>query len=324
MKALTLENFGGPSALALSQIPDPEAGAGQLEISVEAAGINYIDTYHREGIYPLDVPAVIGREGTGTIIGGDIESAQAMDARLSLGSTVSWVSPLGSYAQRHVIPVEQAIPVDAELEAPVRATLFLKALTAHFLVHDLVKLKPGDWAVVHAGAGGVGHYLIAMLKARGVRIISTCSEAKLGTCRDRGVDHALTYEQFTGDHVKDLSSGGVDIVFDGVGQATFTTGLETLRPRGLMALYGAASGPVAPMDPQMLNKHGSLFLTRPMLDHYIPNHSELLQRCDQVYAQLASGEISALDVKSFPLEQGAQAHELLQSRTNLSALCLVP
>ncbi|MFI7635322.1 quinone oxidoreductase family protein [Nonomuraea sp. NPDC049400] len=315
MHAIIVSAQGGPEVLEYVERPDPVPGEGEIVVDVAASGVNFIDIYHRSGAYPLNVPTPIGSEGAGTVsaVGPGVQG-------VAVGDTVAWANVLGSYAEKAVIPADRAVPVPGGVPADVAAAAMLQGMTAHYLTHSTYEVREGDEVLVHAGAGGMGQLLIQLAKLRGARVHTTVSTAeKEKLAREAGADEVLRYDDFVA-----ALRGKIDVVYDGVGKATFEGGLEVLRPRGLMALYGAASGPVPPIDPQILNKHGSLFLTRPSLVHYIAERAELLQRAADLFGWIAAGQLTINVSHRYPLAEARQAHEDLAARRTTGKLLLIP
>ncbi|MET7465858.1 quinone oxidoreductase [Nonomuraea sp. NPDC005501] len=315
MRAIVIAAHGGPEVLEHVERPDPEPGQGEVVVDVAAAGVNYIDTYHRSGAYPLALPTAIGSEGAGAV------SAVGPGVRdVAVGDTVAWASVLGSYAEKAVVPADRLVPVPDGVDAELAAATMLQGMTAHYLTHSTHAVREGDHVLVHAGAGGMGQLLIQLAKLRGAKVHATVSTAeKEKLAREAGADEVLRYDDFA-----EALSGRMDVVYDGVGAATFDGGLKALRPRGLMALYGAASGPVPPVDPQTLNKNGSLFLTRPTLADYIAEREELLQRASDLFGWIREGRLRINVSARYPLAEAARAHEDLTSRRTTGKLLLIP
>ncbi|MFB4282387.1 MULTISPECIES: quinone oxidoreductase family protein [unclassified Nonomuraea] len=315
MHAIIVSAQGGPEVLEYVEHPDPTPGDGEIVVDVAASGVNFIDIYHRSGAYPLNLPTSIGSEGAGTV------SAVGAGVRdVSVGDTVAWANVLGSYAEKAVIPAGRAVPVPEGVSAEVAAAAMLQGMTAHYLTHSTHEVKEGDQVLVHAGAGGMGQLLIQLAKLKGAKVYATVSTGeKEKLAREAGADEVLGYDGFA-----EALRGKIDVVYDGVGKATFDGGLEVLRPRGLMALYGAASGPVPPFDPQTLNKKGSLFLTRPTLIHYIAEREELLQRASDLFGWIAAGQLRINVSHRYPLADARQAHEDLAARRTTGKLLLIP
>ncbi|GII79063.1 quinone oxidoreductase [Sphaerisporangium rufum] len=319
MHAIVVSETGGSAALVHRKAPDPEPGPGEVLVDVAAAGVNYIDVYHREGRYPLPTPFIPGSEGAGTVtaVGPGVTD-------VARGDRVAWAGVLGGYAQQAVVPAERTVPVPERLSFEQAAAVLLQGLTAHFLTHSCYQVRTGDEVLVHAAAGGVGLLLVQMAKLRGARVIGTVStEEKEKRAREAGADDVLRYEGFA-DAVRELTGIGAHVVYDGVGAPTFDGSLAALRPRGLLALYGAAGGPVPPVDPQRLNQGGSLFLTRPTMHHYVATREELLQRADDVLGWAASGAIGVHVHGTYPLADAARAHDDLEARRTSGKLLLVP
>ncbi|MEV0236151.1 quinone oxidoreductase [Nonomuraea sp. NPDC050786] len=315
MHAIIVSAQGGPEALEYVERPDPVPGQGEIVVDVAASGVNFIDIYHRSGTYPLDVPTPIGSEGAGTVsaVGPGVEG-------VAVGDTVAWVNVLGSYAEKAVIPADRVVPVPDGVPADVAAAAMLQGMTAHYLTHSTHEVREGENVLVHAGAGGMGQLLIQLAKLKGAKVYTTVSTAeKEKLAREAGADEVLRYDDFVA-----ALRNKIDVVYDGVGKTTFDGGLEVLRPRGLMVLYGAASGPVPPLDPQVLNKSGSVFLTRPSLVHYIAERAELLQRASDLFGWIAAGQLTINVSHRYPLAEARQAHEDLAARRTTGKLLLIP
>ncbi|RDI50804.1 quinone oxidoreductase family protein [Nocardia mexicana] len=321
MRAIQVSEHGGPEVLQSADLPEPHAGPGQLLVDTEAIGVNFIDTYIRTGIYPQDVPYVPGSEGTGVVaaVGPDV-------TEFAVGDRVAWAAAPGSYAERVLVPAAVAVPVPAGVDAPVAASALLQGMTAHYLIESIYKPEPGETVLVHAGAGGVGLLLTQMGAARGVRVITTVStDEKEALSREAGAAEVLRYGDDLAQRVRKLTDGvGVAAVYDGVGRATFDASLDSLRVRGMLALFGAASGPVPPVDPQRLNRGGSLFLTRPMLAHYTRDRAELLWRAGDVFDAIAAGTLRVRVGATYPLAEAEQAHRDLEGRQTTGSIVLLP
>jgi len=320
MRAIVVSTPGDASALEYTEVPDPVPGPGEVLIDVAASGVNFIDVYHRIGRYQLPLPFVPGSEGAGTVaaVGPDVTGVR-------VGDKVGWVNVVGSYAERQVVPADRVVPIPDEVSPETAAAVLLQGLTAHYLTHSTYRVQPGDDVLVHAAAGGMGLLLTQIAKLCGARVIGTVSTAeKEKLAREAGADHVLRYEGFA-DAVKEITGGsGVHVVYDGVGAATFEGSLVSLRPRGMLALFGAASGPVPPFDLQRLNPLGSLFVTRPTLHHYIHTREELLSRAQDVLGWLASGDLKVHISRRYPLAEARQAHEDLEGRRTTGKLLLIP
>ena len=322
MRAIQVTETGGPDVLRLAQLPDPEPGTGQLLVNVAAAGVNYIDTYHRSGAYPMPLPFVPGSEGAGTVIA---VGADAGD--IAVGDQVAWAAAPGSYAELAVVPAEQAVPVPAEVDTDIAGGCLLQGMTAHYLVVSVHAVAPGETVLVHAAAGGMGLLLTQLATARGARVIGTVSTvAKEQLARQAGAAEIIRYTEVddVAAEVRRLTGGdGVAAVYDGVGASTFDASLASLRPRGMLALYGAASGPVPPVDPQRLNSAGSVFLTRPKLADYVASREELLWRAGEVFEAIQAGSLRITIGGRYPLADAAQAHQDLQGRRTTGKLLLL-
>ncbi|MEV4597692.1 quinone oxidoreductase [Amycolatopsis sp. NPDC049253] len=320
--AVQVRTTGGPEVLEVTEVEVGSPGAGELLVDVAAAGVNYIDTYQRQGIYPIDLPFVLGLEGAGTVAEvGDGVTAFAP------GDRVAWQGSLGSYAARKLVPAAGAVKVPAGVSDEVAAATMLQGITAHYLVRSTYEVKPGDDVLVHAAAGGVGLLLVQLAKARGARVIGTVStEEKAELARGAGADHVIRYDREDFAKVtRELTDGeGVHVVYDGVGKDTVDGSLASLRIRGMLALFGAASGPVPPIDPQRLNSGGSLFLTRPTSGHYVRTREELDWRADELFAAVTDGSLDIRIGGRYPLADARKAHEDLQGRRTTGKLILIP
>ena len=322
MKAIRIEGFGGPDALRLVDVPVPSAGPGQIVVRVEAAGVNFIDVYHRTGLYPNPLPLVPGMEGAGVVAG--------VGPGVSLfreGDRVAWANVLGSYAEHVLLAAERAVAVPPGLRADTAAAAMLQGMTAHYLCTSTFPLKQGHTCLVHAAAGGVGLLLVQMAKRRGARVIGTVgTEAKAVLAREAGADEVILYaQQDFLEEVKRLTGGrGVDVVYDSVGKTTAEKSLDCLVPRGMMVFYGNASGPVPPIDPLVLSRKGSLFLTRPSLVHYIADRASLEARAADVLGDAAAGRLKVRIDRIYPLAEAAEAHRALEGRQTTGKVLLVP
>ncbi len=322
MHAIRIHMTGGPEVLRYEELPQPRPAAGQVLVRVSAAGVNYIDTYHRSGLYPLALPTTLGQEGAGTVeaLGPDITS-------LTLGDRVAWTGVPGSYAEYVLAPADRLVLVPPALTLEQAAAAMLQGMTAHYLACTTYPLQAGQSCLVHAAAGGVGLLLVQIAKLRGARVIGTVSTpAKAELAREAGADHVIRYteEDFEAE-VKRLTDGaGVQVVYDSVGRATFEKSLNCLARRGMLVLFGQSSGPVAPFDPQILNQKGSLFLTRPSLAHYIATRQELLARAGDILGWIAGGRLRVRIHATYPLARAAEAHRDLESRATSGKLLLIP
>ncbi|VCU53857.1 Quinone oxidoreductase 1 [Thermus thermophilus] len=319
MRAIRVHEVGGPEVLRLEELPVPEPGPGEVLVRLLAIGVNFIDTYKRKGLYPMPLPFTLGEEGAGVVekVGEGVVGVRP-------GDRVAFANVQGAYAEYLVVPAERLVPVPEGLDPKLAAAALLQGMTVHYLLKSTYPVAPGDQVLVHAGAGGVGQLLIQWAKRLGATVYATAStEEKRGLCLEAGADHALPYEGFA-QAVKALSGGGVDVVYDGVGQSTFEGSLEALRPRGYLVLFGQSSGPVPPLDPQVLNRKGSLFLTRPTLHHYTASRKELLWRAGEVFRAVKEGWLKVRIGAEFPLEKAREAHEALEGRRTTGKVLLLP
>ena len=318
--AIVARQAGGPEVLTYEDIERPVPGPGQLLVKVGAAGVNFIDTYKRSGTYKVPFPFTPGSEAAGTI-----EAVGDGVTGFVPGDRVATAEGINCYADYALVDEAAAFPVPHGLDDLTAAALPLQGITAHYLMNSTFKVEPGHTVLLHAGAGGVGLLLIQLLKARGAEVITTVStDAKEQLAREAGADHVLRYEGFAA-RVRDITSGtGADVVYDGVGKDTFDGSLAALRVRGMLVLFGAASGPVPPVDPQRLNAGGSLFLTRPTIGHYLRDAAERRWRSGEVFAAAADGSLKVRIGARYPLVQAAQAHRDLEGRRTTGKVILVP
>jgi NADPH2:quinone reductase len=322
MKAVVIHGHGGPEVLSYEDWAEPVAQPGDLLVEVAAAGVNYIDTYHREGIYEMNLPFVLGLEGSGTVIGlGDGVTDFAV------GDTVAWTSALGSYAGQIALPASKAVRVPAGVDLKAAARTLLQGITAHYLVTSVFEIKPGHTALVHAAAGGVGLLLCQMISSRGGTVIGTVStEEKAQAATAAGAAHIIRYDQedFL-PRVREITDGvGVDVVYDGVGQATYEGSLRSLKPRGLLALFGQSSGIVKSIDPLMLQQLGSLIVTRPTMANFMATPEEFQWRAGELFTDMASGKLTFTLGGEYPLQDAHLAHEDLEARKTSGKLILIP
>nr|WP_245951278.1 quinone oxidoreductase [Phytoactinopolyspora halophila] len=320
MRAIRIRDVGGPDVLEPTDIDPPKPGDNDVLVEVSAAGVNYIDTYQRSGLYPVATPFVPGIEGAGTVraVGSGVDG-------LAAGDRVVWKNALGSYAEHVVVPAHEAIPIPENVSDELAAALLLQGMTAHYLAVSTYPVQPGDWVIVHAAAGGVGLLLTQIAKLRGGHVlatVSTAEKAELATAA--GADAIASYEDFAARATELTGGAGVACVYDGVGQATFQDSLEALRIRGTLALFGAASGPVPPVDPQTLNAKGSLFLTRPTLAHYTRDDDELRWRAHDLLRWAGDGTLDVRIGGRYPLAEARRAHEDLEGRKTTGKLLLLP
>jgi NADPH2:quinone reductase len=320
MRAAVVTRFGGPEVLELRDEPEPQVGPGQLLVAPEAIGVNYRDIYEREGRYGGEAPLVAGVEGAGSIVAVG-EGVSGLD----VGDRVGWVAAPGSYAERVLVPADKAMLLPEDVSSELAAAVLLQGITAQYLATGAYAVRAGDDVLVHAAAGGVGLLLTQIVRGLGGRVIATTSGGtKAELARNAGADEVIGYEGFA-DHVREFTGGaGVAVVYDGVGQATFDDSLASLRERGTMVLFGAASGPVPPFDPMRLEHGGSLFLTRPSIRHYAGKRDELLTRGTDVLGRVARGELDVRIGGRYSLEQARQAQEDLAARRTTGKLLLTP
>lgn len=321
MYAVRVHQHGGAEALTYEDVPTPTPGSGEVLINVEAAGVNFIDIYHRTGLYPNTLPLTLGVELAGVI------EAVSPDVDLNIGDRVACVNARGAYAEYAIAPAARLVPIPPQITGQQAAAAMLQGMTAHYLTHSTYPLQPGDVALVHAAAGGTGQLVIQFAKRRGATVFGTVStEAKAELARAAGADEVILYTQTDFEaEVKRLTSGrGVNVVYDSVGQTTFEKSLNCLRPRGLLALFGQSSGPVEPFNPAILNAKGSLFLTRPSLFHYVAERAELLERARDVFDSLLAGDLKIRIDRAYPLAEVAEAHRHIEGRGTTGKIVLVP
>lgn len=321
-RAVVIDSHGGPEVMRMIERSSAEPEGTQVRVRVAAAGVNFIDTYFRSGLYPGALPMTLGLEGAGTI---DAVGAQ-VDA-FSVGDRVAWTPVPGSYADEILAEQRSLVKIPDEVGEKVAAAAMLQGMTAHYLVHGCRRTRPGDVALVHAAAGGAGGLTVQTLAHAGARVIGTCStEEKAAVARQAGCDEVILYTEsdFVAETKRLTEGRGVDVVYDGVGKTTFEKGFECLAPRGLMVLYGYASGKPELFDVDRLQRFGSVFLTRPSLFHYTLTHEEYLQRAGAVFDGIAQGWLCIEIGARFRLEQAAEAHEALESRRTTGKLLLLP
>ena len=322
MKAIRIHEFGGPEVLRIEDVPVPQAGPGQALIKISAIGVNYLDIYHRTGVYPLPLPLTPGTEAAGVIaaLGEGVTD-------LAEGQRVAYAGPIGAYAEYAVVPAARLVPLPKGTSDEQAAAVLLQGMTAHYLVDGIFPVKSGDRVLIHAAAGGVGQLLVQMAKQRGAQVFGTVStKEKAAQVRELGADEVILYtSQDFEVEVKQLTDGrGVDVVYDSVGRDTFEQSLNSLRPRGMMVLFGQSSGVVPPIDPNILQHKGSLFLTRPTLGHYTATREELLFRAGAVFDAIADGSLKLQIAQSYPLAEAAQAQRDLAGRATAGKLLLIP
>ena len=322
MKAIRIHNHGGPEVLAYEDVPVPEPRAGEARVKIEASGVNFIDIYHRIGLYPMNRPCILGSEGAGIVdaLGEGVSEVKP-------GDRVAYAMIPGSYAEYAVVPAVKLVPLPDDIDAKSAAGIMLQGMTAHYLSHSTYPLQKGDTALVHAAAGGVGLLLVQVAKLLGAKVIGTVStQAKADLARRAGADEIIQYTQadFLAE-VKRITNGqGVHVVYDSVGATTFEKSLDCLRPRGYLVLFGQSSGPVAAFDPAKLAAKGSLFLTRPSLAHYTLTRAELLRRATDLFDWMQGGKLKLRIEKTLPLRDASEAQQLLEKRGTTGKLILVP
>ncbi|WP_418277159.1 quinone oxidoreductase family protein [Isoptericola jiangsuensis] len=327
MHAVVARSAGGPEVLSLTELGDPTPGPGQLLVRLAAAGVNFIDTYRRGGVYPMEFPHVVGSEGAGVV-----EAVGEEVTDFAVGDRVAWASAPGSYAELVVVPASEAVVVPDELDLETAAALPLQGMTAHYLVTSTFEVRAGHDVLLHAGAGGVGLLLTQLAVARGARVLTTVSNPeKAALSSAAGAAHTIDYARMNdiGTElpavVRDRTDGdGVHVVYDGVGAATFDASLASLRRRGTLVLFGGASGQVPPFDLQRLNGAGSLFVTRPTLAHYTATRSELEWRAGEVFRAAADGDLDVRIGARFPLGDAAAAHAALEGRATTGKVLMIP
>jgi len=322
MKAIQVNKTGGPEALELVDIPVPQAKPNEAVVKVAAAGVNFIDAYHREGRYPVPLPFVIGQEGAGTVssVGAEVQTVKE-------GDRVAWAGVMGSYAEYAAVPAERLVKVPSGVTDREAAATMLQGMTAHYLAYTTFPLKRGDTALVHAAAGGVGLLLVQMAHNIGVRVIGTVStEEKAKLAREAGADEIIFYtkDDFETETNRLTENKGVDVVYDSVGKTTFTKGLNVLRPRGMMVLFGGSSGPAPALDPIVLTQKGSLFLTRPSMNQYVATRAELEMRANALFEMIADKKLKLRIEHIYPLQEAQQAHRDLEGRKTTGKLLLIP
>jgi NADPH2:quinone reductase len=322
MKAIRVHTPGGPEALKYEEVPEPTPGAGQAALKLGACGVNYIDVYFRTGQYKAPLPLTVGLEGAGTVtaVGPGVTDVK-------VGDRVAWTGVPGSYAEVCVVPADRLVKLPDRLSFKDGAAAMLQGMTAHYLVTSTYPLKKGDVCLVHAAAGGVGLLLCQMAKMRGATVIGTVStDEKAALVRSAGADHVIIYtrQDFEAECKRVTGGAGVHVIYDGVGASTFDKGLACLRARGLMALFGQASGPVPPLDLQILNARGSLFVTRPSLNHHIASREELQERAADVLGWIRDGALKLRLEHQFPLAEAAEAHRALEARRTTGKILLIP
>jgi NADPH2:quinone reductase len=322
VKAVRVHTLGGPEVLTYEDVEVPRPGAGEAQVKIAASGVNYLDVQYRIGRVKAPTPFVIGSEASGVVteVGSGVSG-------LKVGDRVAWAMTLGSYAEYAVVPAWKLVALPPGLEMNVAAGVVLQGLTAHYLTHSTYLLKPGETALVHAAAGGVGSVIVQVARIVGARVIATAgTEAKADLARQAGADEVIVYtKQDFEREVKRLTDGrGVDVVYDSVGKDTFEASLNCLRPRGMLALFGFSSGLVPPFDPAVLGTKGSLFLTRPGLNQYMATREELMSRMHDIFDWLASGQLKIRIGHVFPMAEARRAHQDLEARRTTGKVLVQP
>jgi NADPH:quinone reductase len=322
MRAALIRAHGGPEAIEVAELPDPEPGPGQLLVDVAAAGVNFVDVYHRTGAYPGELPLQLGTEAAGTVaaVGDGV-------TEVAVGDRVAWAMRPGAYATRAVVDAGVAVPVPDGVTDQVAAAVLLQGMTAHYLTSATYPIAAGDTVLVHAAAGGTGALIVQLAVQRGGTVLATTStEEKAKLAREAGATEVIRYDHadVAAEVARITGGAGVAVVYDGVGKSTFDASLASLRPRGYLVLFGASSGPVPPVDPRRLQAGGSLFLTRPTLAHYMATRQELLERSGAVFAAVAAGELKVRIGGRYPLDDVGRAHTDLESRRTTGKLLIVP
>jgi len=322
MKAIRVATAGGGEVLNYTDVPDPRAERGQVVVAIEYAGVNFYDVYQREGHYPIAMPFTLGTEAAGRVV------AVAADVSdFHIGDRVVYQGVQGAYAERAAVPADRLVRLPDSISTRIAAALFLQGLTAHYLATSTYPLKPGDTALVHAAAGGVGQLLCQIAKLRGAKVIGTVgTELKADLARKAGADHAILYtlQDFAVETRRLTDNRGVQVVYDSVGRTTFDQSLNCLAPRGLLALFGQSSGAVPPVNPQILNQKGSLFLTRPTLANYAASRSELLERANELFEWVRDNRLAVRIDREVALKDVAAAHRALENRETTGKVLLKP
>jgi NADPH2:quinone reductase len=322
MKAIQVKQVGGPEVMEVAELPKPEPKPNEAVVKLAASGVNFIDTYVREGRYKAPLPLVLGQEGAGvvTAVGAEVKSVK-------VGDRLAWSGPQGAYAEYAAVAADRLVPIPPGVTDQQAAAAMLQGMTAHYLSHDTYPLKRGETALVHAAAGGVGLLLVQMAHNIGARVIATVStDEKAKLAREAGANEVILYTHADFEaETKGLTGGkGVDVVYDSVGKTTFDKGLNILRPRGMMVLFGGSSGAVPPFDLITLSQKGSLYVTRPSLLHYIATRDDLVARSGAVFGMIAAGKLKLRIEHTYPLAEAQQAHRDLEARKTTGKLLLIP
>ena len=322
MKAIRIEQTGGPEKLQLQDISVPKPGAEDVLVKLDASGVNFIDVYHRTGLYKMSLPLTLGMEGAGTV-----ERVGERVIDWNPGDRVAWAMTAGSYAEYTVVPESKLVRVPDGVDTHTAAAMMLQGMTAHYLTRSTFPLKAGDTALVHAAAGGAGLLITQLAKNIGARVIGTVStDEKAKLAREAGADEVILYtrQDFEAETKRITNGKGADVVYDSVGATTFQKSLSSLRPRGMMVSFGQSSGPVPAFEVSLLNQKGSLYLTRPSLAHHVLTREELIWRADELFTAVLEGKLNIRIDKEYPLGEVAQAHRDLEARKTTGKLLLVP
>ncbi len=322
MRAIRVHQTGGAEALSVDEVPTPEPGAGEVLVRLEAIGVNYVDIYFRSGLYPVQLPVTTGQEGAGTVtrLGSGVTDVR-------VGDRVAFQGTNGAYADYIAVPAARVVPVPDGVTTRQAAAILLQGMTAHYLAFSTYPLQRGDWCIVHAAAGGVGLLLCQIAKMIGARVIGTASTAeKIALAHAAGAEEMVNYttHDFAAEARRVTGGAGVSVVYDSVGRTTFDKSLDSLRPRGMLVLFGQSSGPVGPFDPGALSRKGSLFLTRPTLGNYVATRDELLWRSSQIFEWVRDGKLDVRIDRELPLTAAADAQRALESRATKGKVLLIP
>lgn len=322
MKAIRVHAAGGPEAMQLDELPTPTPGAGEALVHIEASGVNFVDVYHRTGLYPTPTPFTLGSEGAGTVtaIGGGVTDVR-------VGDRVAFSGVRGTYAEFIAVPADRLVVLPEDITTRQGAALMLQGMTAHYLAISTYPLREREWCLVHAAAGGVGLLLCQIARIIGARVIGTTStDDKAALARAAGAEHVILYmtQDFEAETRRITDGAGVGVVYDSVGRTTFEKSLHSLHRRGMLVLFGQSSGPVPPVDLQVLSRNGSLFVTRPTLGDYVATRDELLQRASDLFRWMREGRLHVRIDRELPLAEAAEAHRLLESRATAGKLLFLP
>jgi NADPH2:quinone reductase len=320
MRAVRIHETGGPEAMRVEVVPVPRPSPGEILVRLDASGVNFIDVYKRKGLYTIPLPATLGEEGAGTIVAVGGEAAGLRE-----GDRVAWAGVMGSYAEHAIVPAARAVRVPDGLETITAAALMLQGMTAHYLATSTRPLRDGDTCLIHAAAGGVGLLLVQIARRLGARVIGTAgTDEKAALARSAGADEVIVYtrQDFVAETKRLTGGRGVQVIYDSVGRTTCVPGLDALAPRGMMVLFGQSSGPVEPLDPQLLNRKGSLYLTRPTLGHYTATPEELRLRAGAIMDWAITGQLTVRIGATYPLAEVADAHRALESRRTTGKVLL--